>query len=215
MNTDPLAFLRKDLPKLFNDGLAQLKERADGGDAKAKASYDDAAAARGAMRLVLEGDGGGELYLAVNGAKMTVLDSRPSDLPVRFVFAAPAEAARVGLEQLEEAGILESDKAARRFARTASAEIEKVLEGHKIEFHVTLTDLPTDPDEVTVRVGIGVDTPPDKPKFTATVSWDDIEDVRAGDLTPQQLFGRLKLKGDASQAMALGMTLMQRRQQKR
>ncbi|MCZ7684493.1 MAG: SCP2 sterol-binding domain-containing protein [Sandaracinaceae bacterium] len=44
------------------------------------------------------------------------------------------------------------------------------------------------------------------------MSWDDIEDVRAGELTPQQLFGRLKLKGDASQAMALGMTLMQRRQ---
>lgn len=211
MTTDPIAFFKKDFPKLFNDGIAQLKERGDGGDAKAKASYEDAKAARGAVRVVF--DGGGEVYLAVDGGQMKGLDARP-DLPVRMVFAAPIEAAKVGLEQLEEAGVLESDKAPRRIARTASAEVEKILEGHKIEFHVTLTDLPTDPDEVTIRAGLGVDTPPTNPKFTATVSWDDIEDVRSGDLTPQQLFGRLKIKGDASQAMALGMTLMQRRQKK-
>ena len=111
--------------------------------------------------------------------------------------------------------VLGHEKAPRRIAKTASAEIEKVLEGHKIEFHVTLTDLPTDPDEVTVKVGLGVDTPSPTPKFTASVSWDDISEVRAGEMSAQQLLGRLRIKGDASQAMALGMTLMQRRQQKR
>ena len=64
---------------------------------------------------------------------------------------------------------------------------------------------------MTIRIAIGAGDPPDDPKFTATVSWDDIEEVRAGELTGQQLFGRLKIQGDASQAMALGMTLMQRR----
>jgi hypothetical protein len=212
MTTDPIAFFKKDFPKLFNDGLAQLKERGDGGDAKAKASYEDAKAARGAVRVVFEG--GGEVYLAVEEGRMQGLDARPNDLPVRMVFSAPLEAAKVGLEQLEEAGLLENEKAPRRIARTASSEVETILEGHKIEFYVTLTDLPTDPDEVTIKAGLGVDTPPTNPKFTATVSWDDIEDVRAGELTPQQLLGRLKIKGDASQAMALGMTLMQRRQKK-
>lgn len=215
MSTEPLAFFRKDFPKLFNDGVAQLKARGDGGDAKSKASYEDANAARGAVRVIFEGDGGGEIYLAVDGGQMKALDARPADLPVRMVFAAPMDAARVGLEQLEESGALANEKAPRRIARAASAEVEKMLDGHTIEFHVTLTDLPTDPDEVTIRAGLGVDTPSGNPKFTATVSWDDIEDVRAGDLTPQQLFGRLKIKGDPSQAMALGMSLMQRRQAKK
>jgi hypothetical protein len=212
MNKDPLAFFRQDFPALFNRGVAELKKRADGGDAKAKSRYEDSAAARGVVRIVLEGKGGGDVFLIVQNGAMKSADAAPSDLPKRMAIAAPADAARAGLEQLDNAGVLESDKAAYRVARSASAEVEKVLEGHKIEFHVTFTDLPSDPDEVTLRIGIGADTPPTSPKFTATVSWDDIEDVRAGDLTPQQLFGRLKLKGDASQAMALGMSLMQRRQ---
>lgn len=212
MTTDPIAFVKNDIPELFNRGVAQYKERADGGDAKAKARYEDIAAARGAIRVVIEGEGGGEVWLGVSGGALSVQESRPADLPVRFAIGAPADAAKAGLEELESAELLEREEAPRRLARTASAELEKVLEGHKLEFHLTLTDLPADPDEVTIRVGVGVDTPPASPKFTAKVSWDDIEDLRAGELTPQQLFGRLKLTGDASQAMALGMTLMQRRQ---
>ena len=58
---------------------------------------------------------------------------------------------------------------------------------------------------MTVRIGLGVDTPPASPKFTATVSWDHIEEVRAGDLTPQQLFtwrreARKRLEAEASPA---------------
>ena len=46
-----------------------------------------------------------------------------------------------------------------------------------------------------------------KTKVTAAISYDELEDMREGDLTPQQVIGRLKLTGDASRAMALGMTL--------
>lgn len=211
MNTDPVAFFKDDFTSLFNQGVAQLKERADGGDAKAKTAYDDTHAARGAVHVVLEGDGGGELWLAVDGGEMKALDAAPADVPVRMAVGAPAAAARTALEEVDSLDLIDPERSPRRIARTASAETEKVLEGHVLEFHLTLTDLPADPDEVTLRIGIGVTDPPAAPKFTATVSWDDIEDVRAGELTPQQLFGRLKLTGDATQAMALGMTLMQRR----
>lgn len=209
MTTDPIAFFRNDFPQLFNKGVAQYKERGDGGDAKAQARYADITAAKGAVRVVFEG--AGEVWLAVRDGVMKAEAAQPADLPVRMVVAAPVEAAKAALEQVEEAALLDRDEAPRRIAQTASAEVEKILEAHKVEFHVTVTDLPADPDEVTLQIGIGVAEPPASPKFSATVSWDDIEDVRAGELTPQQLFGRLKLKGDASQAMALGMTLMQRR----
>lgn len=209
MSTDPIAFVQNDIPALFNRGVAQYKERADSGDEQAKARYADIAAARGAIRVVIEG--AGEVWLGLTEGTLEALDSRP-DLPIRFAIGAPADAAAAGLEELASSELLEREEAPRRLARSASAELEKMLEGHRLEFHLTLKDLPADPDEVTIKIGIGVDTPPETPKFKATVSWDDIEDLQAGELTPQQLFGRLKLEGDASQAMALGMALMQRRQ---
>ncbi len=210
MNTDPVAFIREDFVRLFNVGVAQYKERADGGDDKAQARYDDIAAARGVVQVVLEGDGGAALWLAIEGGVMAVTDAAPEGLPPRMGIAAPVDAARAGLEQLEDA--FDDDKAARRFARSASAEIEKALEGNQLLFHVTFTDIPADPDEVTLRIAIGSTEPPAEPTFSVAVSWDDIEDVRDGELTPQQLLGRLKITGDATQAMAIGMTLMQRRQ---
>ncbi len=212
MNTDPIAFFREDFVSLFNRGVSEYRERAGGGDAKAKARLDDISAARGAIKLTFEGDGGGTLWLAVEGGAMRAEDAAPDGLPARMAVAAPADAAKAALEEVEANELLDPDKAPRRVAASASAEVEKVLEGHCLLFHVTFTDLPADPDEVTLRVAIGADEAPDEPKFSAKVSWDDIEDVRDGELTPQQLFGRLKLTGDASQAMALGMTLMQRRQ---
>ncbi|MCB9592050.1 MAG: SCP2 sterol-binding domain-containing protein [Sandaracinaceae bacterium] len=210
MNTDPVAFIREDFVRLFNLGAAQYKERGEGGDEKAKARYEDIAAARGKVFVSFEGDGGADLWLAVENGVMAIHDAEPEGLPPRMAIAAPADAARAGLDELE--AHFDDDKAARRFARAASGDIEKVLEGHSLRFHVTFTDLPADPDEVTLRIAIGATEPPAEPTFAATISWDDIEDVRAGELTPQQLFGRLKITGDATQAMALGMTLMQRRQ---
>ena len=212
MNTDPVAFIREDFVRLFNVGAAQYKERADGGDDKAKARYDDIAAARGAVQVLLEGDGGGATWLTIADGAMKIVDEAPDGLPPRLGIAAPVDAARAGLEQLEE--VFDEDKAARRFARSASAEIEKALEGNELLFHLTFTDLPADPDEVSLRIAIGSTEPPAEPTFSVSISWDDIEDVRDGELTPQQLLGRLKITGDATQAMALGMTLMQRRQQR-
>jgi putative sterol carrier protein len=210
MQTDPVAFFREDFPALFNKGIAQLEAKAASDD-KAKARLDDTRAAKGAVRVVFEGDEGGELFLCVDSGAMKAADAPPDGMLVRMVIAGPADAARAALEQVAEHDLLASEKAPKRIARSASAEVEKVLAGHQLAFHVTLTDLPTEPDEVTLRIALGSAEPPANPKFTATVSWDDIEDVRAGEMTPQQLFGRLKLTGDASQAMALGMALMQRK----
>jgi len=210
MNTDPVAFFREDLPSYFNRGVAQLRERADGGDEKVKARLADVESARGAVRVILEGDGGASLWLVVGGGSMEAALAAPDDRPTRFGLASPVEAVRSALDELED--VIDEDRAPRRVARVASGEIEQALEGHTLRFHLTLTDLPADPDEVTIRVAVGSGDPPDDPSFTASVSWDDIEEVRDGELTSQQLIGRLKITGDATQAMALGMQLMQRRQ---
>ena len=213
MNTEPLPFLQDDLPSLFNRGVAALRERAEDGDEKAQARLADVEGASGAIRVVLEGDDGGELYIGTTNAVMSASEEAPEGLPIRHAIAVSAEAVEAALEEIEDSDEIDEDKAVRRITRIVSAEAETLLATYKLLFHVILKDVP-DLDEVKLRIALGGDTPPDDPEFTATVSWDDIEDLRAGELTPQQLFGRLRLAGDASKAMALGMTLMQKAQER-
>lgn len=203
MHKEPLAFLDNDLPAQFRRGLAALEAS---GAPTAKDELADVREAVGAVRILVEGDGGGERWVAVSNGEMTVTEDKP-ELPPRGVFAFSSEAAKGALGLLEESGRLEDPKAAMGLSRVASKRAEKVLANQKIEFHVVVVDLPDGMDDVIVRCGIGVAEPPSKPQFTATISYDDLEDMREGDLTPQQVIGRLKLTGDASRAMALGMTL--------
>ena len=201
MNKDPLAFLETDLPVQFKKGLAALQASTA---PTAKDELEDVLQAVGTVRVIVEGDG--ERWVSVSSGEMTVGDATP-ELPVRGVFSFSSEAAKGALELLEESGRLDDPKAAMGLSRVASKRAEKILANQKIEFHVIVIDLPDGMDDVTVRCGIGVAEPPAKPQFTATISYDDLEDMREGDLTPQQVIGRLKLTGDASRAMALGMTL--------
>lgn len=201
MHKDPLAFLETDLPVQFKKGLAALQASTA---PTAKDELEDVLQAVGTVRVIVEGDG--ERWVSVSSGEMTVGDAKP-ELPVRGVFSFSSEAAKGALELLEESGRLDDPKAAMGLSRVASKRAEKILANQKIEFHVIVIDLPDGMDDVTVRCGIGVAEPPAKPQFTATISYDDLEDMREGDLTPQQVIGRLKLTGDASRAMALGMTL--------
>jgi putative sterol carrier protein len=203
MHKEPLAFLENDVPAQFQKGLATLKASTA---PNAKEDLEDVLGAVGTVRVIVEGDG--ERWVAVSGGELTVSEDKP-ELPVRGVFAFTSEAARGALDHLEESGRLDDPQAPFLLSRIASKKAEKILAGQKIEFHVIVTDLPDDAEDVVVRCGIGVSEPPAKPQFTATISYDDIEDMREGDLTPQQVIGRLKLTGDASRAMALGMTLFQ------
>lgn len=203
MHKEPLAFLDNDLPAQFAKGLASLEASSA---ANAKDELEDVRQAVGVVRVIIEGDGGGERWVAVQNGTMTVTEAKP-ELAVRGVFAFSAEAAKGALDLLAESGRLDDPKAAMGLSRVASKRAEKILTNQKIEFHVIVTDLPDGMDDVTVRCGIGVAEPPAKPQFTAAIGYDDLEDMREGDLTPQQVIGRLKLTGDASRAMALGMTL--------
>jgi hypothetical protein len=203
MTDSALSFFRDVLPGHFHKGVEALRGKDGPG---AKEALDDVLGSKGAVHLVVQGEG--EVWLAIENGTMTATDTRPEGLPPRMAFGFTAHAAQGALKMLEESGRLEDPKAPERFARVASARAEKILANNKIEFHVIIRDLPDDEEDVLVKVGIGTETPPEKPQFTAAISYDDIEDMREGDVTPQQVLGRLRLTGDASRAMALGMALM-------
>lgn len=204
MNTEPIPFLKQELPTLFARGVDVLRSSAA---PNAKAQLDDVIQARAALRIMVSG--AGEAWLRVEHGAMTAHDARPEGVPVRAAIELEADAAREALSLLVDSGRMDEPSAPMRFASLFSARVERVFEGQKLNFHVLLRDVPDHDEDIVVKVAMGVDTPPTEPQFTAAISYDDIEDLREGELSPQQLIGRLRLNGDASRAMALGMMLMQ------
>ena len=210
MSQDPIAFLTETYPSLFAEGVALLEASA-ATDAKAKAQLDDIRAAAGGAHVVLEGEGGGDVWLVVKDGVMRAERKAPEGVKVSMAFAVPASAAAAGLALLEEEGTLGLDDAKRRIAGVASKKLETLLAPEKITFHVTVKDVP-DLETVTAKIALGLADPPEKPGFTATLSWDSLEDLKNGDLTPQQLFfNKTKIVGDATRAMTLAMSAMPRK----
>lgn len=205
--SQPLDVLRERVPRLFARGVAMLRERAQGGDARAAATLDDVTGARGAVRIVAEG--AGELWLGAADGEPRAGSEPLSDLPVRLSLAVSPEALEAALAEAPP-GVEDDDRAALQVAGVASKRAEAILEGQRLDFHVHVTGVP-DLGDVTVRVGVGTAEPPETPRFTATVRYDDLEDARAQAMEPQQLLmgGRVRFAGDYVPALQLGMQLAQ------
>ena len=201
-------FFRDQLPDLFARGVALLRARAAGGDERAAAKLADIMGARGLGWLTLEG--AGEVWLSVADGEMRHIDARTPGEPVRFALRVPGEAVDVALAALAGAVDLGSEKAALRAAGTASARLERAVGEAGLDFHLILQETP-DFDEVLIEIALNREALPDKPTFTATVRWDDLAAMRASGMNLQQLFlsGKLRLGGDYSRAMQVGMQLMQ------
>ncbi len=211
MSTEPITFLKETFPKLFAKGVERLQAKAAGGDARAKSKLQDVEGATGTVYLEVEGEG--EVFLALDGGKMSVLDAKPDASKIKLAVAAPGEALRMLLGEAEAAGELDEDKAAKRAVGTASKNLQEALGNDSLLFHVVVEDAP-DVGTVTVRIGLNAPEPPAEPKFSATIKFDDLEAARAGEINPQMLFmgGKLRMAGDYSRALQLAMQLMQKAQ---
>lgn len=173
-----------------------------------KKRLDDTRAGAGAIRLTLEGEG--ETWVAAKDGVATVHDSAP-DVPTRFAVSVDAEAARSGLAELLGLDLNGKDtpEALVQIARVASARVDKLIEKESLGFHLIIKDVP-DLDVVTIKCGLGVPAVPEKTNFTATVSFDSLEDLREKKINPQQLLmTRVKIVGDATRFMTFVMTAMQ------
>ncbi|MEM9861732.1 MAG: SCP2 sterol-binding domain-containing protein [Myxococcota bacterium] len=205
MAHDPITFLKETFPALFAKGVADL-------EAEGKtAALEDVRGATGAVALHVEGEG--EVFLRVADGTMTVLDAAPDPSEINLAVAAPGDAMRMLLGEAEDAGELEEGLAAKRAVGTASKRLQDALGADSLEFHVIAEDVP-DLGNVTVRIGLNAPEPPVEPKFTATIKFDDLEAARNGEVNVQQLFmgGKLRMAGDYSRALQLGMQLMQQMQ---
>lgn len=211
MTNDPIEFLTDAIPALFNAGAKEMQESAAQGDADAARRYEDLKATTRAVRVVLEGKGGGEVYLLVKGGEMQSSKTAPSE-PVTLCIAVAAEALEIGLEERGSDLDKAFAKAPKRLARLSASRINSFFDrfaSEKLRAHYVLKDTP-DFDEVRIKVGFGSPEVAENPLFTVALDYDTLEEIRERKIRPQAIMGRLQITGDAARAMQLGMELMQR-----
>lgn len=207
MSTEPIPFLTQTLPEIYNRGVSLLRAKAES-DEKAKAHLDDVLSVEGAGVVVITDVG--EAWLTVKDGVMAAHEGRPEGVPVRIAVEFPEDATEVVLGEAAREGAFEDDRAAIGATHLSSKKLETALAGRTMTSHLTVKDVP-DLGDVTIKVGLNVDAPPEKPGFTGEIKYDDLEALREGKLLPQQLFmgGKLRLKGDYSLALQLAMQLAQ------
>jgi putative sterol carrier protein len=208
MSLTPISFLSETLPKLYERGVALLRAKADAGDAGAKRHLDDVVNASGTGFVTVGGHG--TVWLTVGNGTMKATPDRPAGIPVRMAIDVPGKAAEHLLDVADRKKTFDDDRAAIAAARTSSKNFEDALAGRKMTCHFTVKDAPFLDDDLTIEVGMNVETLPEKPGFTATIEYDDIVGLIEKKVQPQQLFmgGKLKMKGDYSIAMQVGMQLI-------
>ena len=207
MSQDVVVFLKETFPALFEKGVADLEAKAASGDAKAKVALADVKGATGSV--VLEVEGVETVYLRADDGTMKVLDAAPAPGDVKLAVAAPAKAMAMLLGEAQAAGELQEEKAAKRAVMTASKRLQDALGEQSLEFHVIATGVP-ELGEVPIKIGLNAPEPPADPKFTATIAYEDLEAMQNGETNIQALFmgGKLRMAGDYSQALQMGMQLM-------
>lgn len=212
MSTRSSLLLTKHIPEAYNGALAELKTLADQGDAEAAARYAEQLATPGAVRVVLDGGGGLDVYMVFENGTLRVERSAPK-VPVLFAVGLPTEALDLTLEELEDEVKEGLAKLRRRLVRLSPKKTRPVIDrvaSEQLRFHLVVTDTP-DFDEVRVKLATGASEPPEKPAFTITIAYETFEQLRARKLKPQALLSKLKLSGDSARAMQLGMELLQRK----
>jgi len=207
MSILPIEFLRDSFPRLFARGMEVLENRAAAGDARAQRMLDDVKGVTGAASLQIDDEP--PVVLSARQGWLSAGDAPAEDVPIRIMAALPGNALEALLGEAAEAGALDDEEVAVGAAQTASKRFEDALAGRPMTCHVTLADVP-DLGHIEVRIGFNVSALPAEPGFTAELRFPDLESVRRGELTVQDLFlgGKLKMEGDYSLALQIAMQLL-------
>ena len=207
MTMEPIEFLKDRFPELFVRGVEVLQARAAGGDERSQRILDDVKGVTGAARL--EVDDATPIVLSADGGKMTAGAEPAPGVPLKVSAKIPGDAVSLLLGEATKTGALDDEEVAVGAAQTASKRFEDALAGRPMTFLATVKGVP-DLGDVLFRVAFNVPEVPAEPGFTTELQFADLEAVRRGELTTQQLFldGKLKMEGDYSLALQISMQLL-------
>jgi hypothetical protein len=206
MPTDTLEEYRSRLPTLFAEMVNALQAQAKAGDADAQARLLNAAGEPLDVRVLFEGEGGGEFCLRVEQGAMSVI---AGSTPAAFGYALSVSVASAahGLRMLDRGKVDVAALTNALFELGASVAREE-FGRVSFAFNLKIADVPV-LGTLLAKVCLGRPKLPTKPEFTLAVSYDELEDAREQGLRPHQFFlaGKVRIDGDVAKAMMLGMTL--------
>jgi hypothetical protein len=207
MTTQPIDFLQETFPMLFTRGVAVLEGRAAGGDERARRVLEDVKGVTGAVRL--EVDDHPPVVLSGKAGVLTAGNQPEEGVPLKATARIPGDAVELLFGSALRSGALEDDEVAVGAAQTASKRFEDALAGQPMSFEATVRDVP-ELGDVVLRVAFNLPEVPVEPGFTTELQFSDLEAVRHGELTIQELFlgGKLKMEGDYSLALQISMQLL-------
>ncbi|MCC7535602.1 MAG: hypothetical protein IT379_05290 [Deltaproteobacteria bacterium] len=197
---DPVEFLRETVPSLAAKGVEELAK-----DAEKAADLDKADRL---FRVRYAGEDGTDVYLRFAGRKLTVLEAPDRGTPLAAI-SLPIETARDLHERALDAGTLARPQIPARLARALSHPRLARIEGERIRLQLVVADGPSG-DDIVVDVALGGADLDAKPECVAKIVYDDLEEARKAGRSPKDLLtgGKVKLTGDATRVMQLGMKMM-------
>ncbi|MCS6858362.1 MAG: hypothetical protein NZM37_11670 [Sandaracinaceae bacterium] len=162
---------------------------------------------RRAIRLSVPGVG--DRWLVFSFDELQISATPPADastLATVSVDATSLDTVLWLLEEFEDTELPSIDWSI--IGRLADPKLQQSLGSNRLAFDLIITDFPSELPDLRLRCGIGFEDVPSIASFGAVLSFDDIEDLLAGELSPHQLIARSRLTGDSSKAVALGMFLL-------
>ena len=109
-----------------------------------------------------------------------------------------------------ERGEIEASRLSRALLVMGSERARTLLSSGGCAFDVSALNVPV-LGTTTFRLAFGKTRLPEQPDFHVSVEYDELEDAREQGTPPHQIFlaGKMRVDGDAAQAMRLAMLLAQ------
>ncbi|MCA9770760.1 MAG: SCP2 sterol-binding domain-containing protein [Myxococcales bacterium] len=202
----PEEFFGTIVPTRFREHLEDL-ERELG---RLQQRIEELQALRLSLGIHLEGPGGGDFFLNIDGGALRA-ESAPSSPPVLKIHQSVEDwSTAVDREGTRAFSLLGGAREVPGGLRLNAERVER-MRGLRGSLRITLTHLPGRPKDDTwsVTAAFG-DAPPNPATTTVTLTYAAADELREGTLNPQQAFmaGKIQLSGDMGFAMRLGMLIL-------
>jgi hypothetical protein len=209
MTVDPVQFCEARLPALFDEARQGLEAAVQRGDTVANARLSALTSEKVQTRVRFAGGANDELWLLTDRAGLCVQRTAPAANGFGYAVEIARGAAVLAIDMLEQQQ-LDPERIARAMLVMGSTKAQALFSAARVAFDVTISNVPVI-GTTKLRLAFGRTDIPQRPDFSVHVEYDELEDARERGTAPHQIFlaGKMRVDGDAAQAMRLAMTLAQ------
>ena len=207
MTKSILETIQNEIPALYTRALSAAEAQQAADELPWKGRHEQMLLARGGMYIEVVGEG--HLFVWVDQGELHTSTTSPEGVPIRAAIKGDPQAIDITLHASEAQAALQETEALEATAFLASADVMKTVERFPMRGDFKIIGIP-EFDEVAVSVAIPGPELSDPSNFSVTARFDDLEDVRNGDLAPRKLLmgGKLRFQGAYTPFLQLGLEIL-------